>query len=213
MSKLLNRAPRYGQHRLPQATLDQHIDHAIISLSTMIHIPEEHAPTHLNRFITDYYQYMQREFRSWSQLDQTAPCISRLKVHLERHANLDNDHPQLQQLSEAYVAMRIMEEVNDHFIGRNQQPLTRYDISMANVIAGTLLGDSNTEQAEAAINRMLQEWNSNQTESQCAMVPSEEQGGMTRIYYHWPCLASQFGFSSSFADLPDGLDLQVSGVE
>lgn len=212
MRKPSNSASRYGQHRVPQATLEHHIDKAILSLSTMIHIPEEHAPTHLNRFITDYYQYMQREFRSWSELDDTAPGMPGLQLHLERHQD-DSSHPQLDQLGEAYIAMRVLEEVNDHYIGKNQQPLTRYDVSIANVIAGTLLGEHGTDRAEQIVNRLLDEWNRKRDGSTTAGDASSSSAGTARIYYQWPCLASQFGFSSSLADLPTLEGLQVSAGE
>ena len=209
MRKSPNSTARYGQHQVPQATLEQHIDKAILSLSTMINIPEEHAPTHLNRFITDYYQYMQREFRSWSEQDESAPRMPILQLHLER-SQTTGSHPQIDQLGEAYVAMRILEEVNDHYIGKNQQPLTRYDVSIANVIAGTLLGEQGTDQAEQIVNRLLDEWNHKREETSAARAPGE---GTARIYYHWPCLASQFGFASSLAELPTLGDFQVSAGE
>ena len=213
MRKPSNHASRHGQHQVPQATLEQHIDKAIISLSTMIHIPEEHAPTHLNRFITDYYQYMQREFRSWAEQDDSAPGMPNLHVHLERSRNAAS-HPQLDQLGEAYIAMRVLEEVNDHYIGKNQQPLTRYDISIANVIAGTLLGEHGTDRAEQIVNHLLDEWNQKRQQSSAAQTPdSNAATGTSRIYYQWPCLASQFGFSSSLADLPTLDGWQVSAAE
>jgi len=220
MSKPFGNAIRCKQHCIPQTTLDQHIDHAIISLSTMIHIPEEHAPTHFNRFITDYYQYMQREFRAWSEQDTAAPRISTLQVHLERQSSSQHTHPQLHLLSEAYTAMRVLEEVNDHFIDQSQQPLTRYDISIANVIAGTLLGEQHTQQAEAAVNRVLDDWSQNRTNAQSINAQNTNAQSIntpgndtTRIYFHWPCLATQFGFATAFADLPGNPDLQVSGSE
>lgn len=200
----------------PFAMLQHNIDTAVTTLSTLVDLdlPMDQATNRLSRFVADYCQYVQSEFREWRQEEQLPILIPLLEAHLNYRSAANDallDCSDLEELEQAYLVMRVLEEVNDHFIGKYQQPLTRYDIGIANVIAGTVLGEQFAAETEAEVDQILMTWSQKtQASHHPEPHPINICSAETMIYQDWPCLARTSGLGTRMPDFTDS-KLQASG--
>lgn len=109
---------------------------------------------------------------------------------LEGHQGLDA------LLDEAYLAHRLVEEVNDRYITHLGQPLIPLDTTVANVIAHQLIGEPFANQLDEAVHHAVDELLDEQVFQQDSV-----QEYRTRLsnpqtvaaWQNWPCLSRQLG--------------------
>ena len=99
-------------------------------------------------------------------------------------------------LDEAYLAHRLVEEVNDRYITHLGQPLIPLDTTVANVIAHQLIGEPFANQLDEAVHHAVDELLDEQVFQQDSV-----QEYRTRLsnpqtvaaWQNWPCLSRQLG--------------------
>ena len=99
-------------------------------------------------------------------------------------------------LDEAYLAHRLVEEVNDLYIKHFKQPLIPLDTTVANLIAHQLIGESFANQLDEvvhhALDRMLADecFALESVEAYRDKLTSPDTGA---AWKRWPCLSKQLG--------------------
>jgi len=99
-------------------------------------------------------------------------------------------------LDEAYLAHRLVEEVNDRYIAHFGQPLIPLDTTVANLVAHQLIGEPFANQLDAAVHHASETLLD-------AQIFSSESASVYRVklaspqlsaaWQNWPCLSRQLG--------------------
>lgn len=116
-------------------------------------------------------------------------------------------HNQLEALlDEAYLAHRLLEEINDRFIGYSGIPLAPMDMTRANVIAHELIGEPFANELDQAVlfsAELLLNQYSFSGENFQQYITLHKHRGWSEELKRWPCLAEdlsivlQFGSDTS----------------
>jgi hypothetical protein len=115
---------------------------------------------------------------------------------LEGHQGLDS------LLDEAYLAHRLVEEVNDLYIRYFAQPLIPLDTTVANLIAHNLIGEPFANELDEvvhhSIDQMLNEeaFEHEAVQAYKDRLTSPETGA---AWKRWPCLSRQLGIEINIA--------------
>ena len=109
---------------------------------------------------------------------------------LQGHEGLDG------LLDEAYLAHRLVEEVNDLYIKHFGQPLIPVDITVANVIAHQLIGEAFANQLDEAVHHAVDEMLNEDSFALESVETYREQlksPETEAAWKRWPCLSRQLG--------------------
>ena len=99
-------------------------------------------------------------------------------------------------LDEAYLAHRLVEEVNDLYIKHFGQPLIPLDMTVANLIAHQLIGEDFANQLDEAVHHAVDEMldeDSFALESVEAYREKLNSPDTGAAWKRWPCLSRQLG--------------------
>ena len=104
-------------------------------------------------------------------------------------------------LDEAYLAHRLVEEVNDLYIKHFQQPLIPLDTTVANLIAHQLIGETFANQLDEVVHHADDEMLNDESfalesiEAYREKLISPQTGA---AWKRWPCLSKQLGVGLNF---------------
>lgn len=118
-------------------------------------------------------------------------------------------HSQLQALlDEAYLAHRLLEEVNDRFMAKSGIPLAPMDMTMANVIAHELIGEPFANELDQAVlfsAELLLDEQGFTSEHIEDYVITHKVNGWKEELERWPCLVEDLSINVEFdLDEPTG---------
>lgn len=103
-------------------------------------------------------------------------------------------------MAEAYLAMRLFEEVNETYIFKVGQPLIPMDMTMSNIIIHTLIGEPFAngldELVEQAVEHLFTP--AYQSDDFKAFMSRKEADNLVHICRQLPCMSSQMGLASQF---------------
>ncbi|GGY49380.1 hypothetical protein GCM10011297_22770 [Bacterioplanes sanyensis] len=104
-------------------------------------------------------------------------------------------------LHQAYLVHRLLEEVNESYIHRVGQPMVPKDMTLANVIVYTLIGDPAVYGLERLIEHSVKQVFSPQLAFQdpefCAYLSRRTNDKLIQLSQPWPCMTAQLGMASS----------------
>ncbi len=111
-------------------------------------------------------------------------------------------HGMLALLDEAYLAHRLVEEVNDRYASHGGVPLIPLDTTRANLIVHHLLGESFANQldsaVEAAVNGLLPA-SLFASEDFQHLLDRLDASQRQQLWNQWPCLSSRLGMDIRLA--------------
>jgi len=186
---------RTGQLRL---RLGQQVPH----LHRAIQLPAQDAPGTLARFVSAYIEQVPELLQAAHAVSREAGIEAQIKpvlkiaeaYFLQPPACLD-DHVGLDGLlDEAYLAHRLVEEVNDLYIRHFQQPLIPLDTTVANLIVHQLIGETFANRLDEVVHHSLDQLLDEDTfaadavERYRAALSSPATGA---AWQRWPCLSRQ----------------------
>ena len=130
--------------------LRQRLDDRIPQLRESLLLPEDSPVDALMAFITDYVESVPGCLSLVTAVskrlgfhDYAAPFLHMAEDYfLQPPEELPKDGGLEALLDEAFLAHRLLEEVNDHHIRHLQRPLLPLDMTEANIIVHHLLGDA-----------------------------------------------------------------------
>jgi hypothetical protein len=128
---------------------------------------------------------------------QVRPVLQMAEAFFVRPPPLMEGHHGLESLlDEAYLAHRLVEEVNDLFIHHLGRPLIPLDTTIANLIAHRLIGEPFANQLDEAVEEAMQgllrkpAFASPTVQAYQAKLCSEQASA---AWQRWPCLSRQLG--------------------
>ena len=183
-----------------KARLEQQLPH----LHPLIQLPEQDAQGALNRFVTAYIEQVPELLEAANEVAREAGIESQIKPVLKIAEEYFITPPQIVDgqvgldclLDEAYLAHRLVEEVNDLYIKHFQQPLIPLDTTVANLIAHQLIGEEFANQLDEVAHHSLDQMLDDESfalesvEAYRDKLSSPETGA---AWKRWPCLSRQLG--------------------
>ncbi len=194
---------------LKSGDFDRALQDRIDLLHGAIKLPPEAAVEALHNFVLRYIEHVPAFIRAIAQItreegidDRVAPLLNIACDYFLAPPDLVNGHGRVKALlDEAYLAHRLLEEVNDRFIGYCGIPLAPMDTTRANVIAHELIGEPFANELDQAVlfsaELLLSEY-SFQSENFQRYVTLHRERGWSEELRRWPCLASDLAIDLRF---------------
>ena len=177
-------------------------------LHPTIQLPASDAHGVLTRFVTSYVEQVPDVLDAAHAVAREAGIEAQVKPVLKLAEQFFLSPPSILEghqgldalLDEAYLAHRLVEEVNDRYITHLGQPLIPLDTTVANVIAHQLIGEPFANQLDEAVHHAVDELLNEQVFQQDSV-----QEYRTRLsnpqtvaaWQNWPCLSRQLGVELS----------------
>ncbi|WP_160285431.1 hypothetical protein ACA097_12245 [Pseudomonas sp. QL9] len=174
------------------------------SLHPSINLSGEDAAGVLTRFVHAYVEQVPEFLEAAANVARDAGIEDRIKPVLKvaeqfflTPPSLLDGHDGLDALlDEAYLAHRLVEEVNDRYIAHFGQPLIPLDTTVANVVAHQLIGEPFANQLDEAVHQaaesMLEESIFNSPTAQAYRARLSDPQTVS-AWKQWPCLSRRFG--------------------
>ncbi|MDZ5603221.1 hypothetical protein SJI00_10585 [Pseudomonas sp. RP23018S] len=192
------------QHERQTGQLEQRLEQQLPHLHPLIQLPEQDARGTLARFVSAYIDQVPELLEAAHAVARQAGIEAQIKPvlqiaeayfllppsELQGHVGLDC------LLDEAYLAHRLVEEVNDLYIRHFSQPLIPLDTTVANLIAHQLIGEAFANQLDEVVHHSVDEMLDDQSfaaesvEQYRDTLCSPETG---EAWKRWPCLSRQWG--------------------
>ncbi|WP_353233224.1 hypothetical protein [Pseudomonas helleri] len=184
--------------------LTQHLTTRLPRLHSAIQLPESDRNAVMTRFVSAYIDQVPdlldaahavaREAGIESQIE---PVLKIAEQFFVQPPSLLDGHEGLEGLlDEAYLAHRLVEEVNDLYIKHFHQPLIPLDMTVANLIAHQLVGEAFANQLDEAVHHAVDELLDDESfalESVEAYRDKLTSPDTRAAWERWPCLSKQLG--------------------
>ncbi len=118
---------------------------------------------------------------------------------------VDGHDPLEALLDEAYLAHRLLEEVNDRFMAQSGIPLAPMDMTMPNIIAHELIGEPFANELDQAVlfsAELLLNEHRLEGENVRRYVHQHRQEGWDKELARWPCLQADLTIEVDFGGPP-----------
>ncbi|MCP3906529.1 MAG: hypothetical protein GY712_00720 [Oceanicoccus sp.] len=190
--------------------LDQHVKNDI---HFTIQLPEQDATASLVDFIIAYIEHVPRFIDATRSITSEAnireyaePFLKLAEDFFLKPPEIVSQHVGLNELmDEAYLAHRLIEEVNDRFMIRTSIPLVPMDMTMSNLIVHSIIGEPFANELDEAVHymaerNMLKE-HVYETPEFKAYVALHQDNHWEKEQQHWPCLTDELSINLQFAHL------------
>ena len=185
-------------------------------LHAAIKLPEQQAATQLADFVVRYIKHVPDfidAIRSMAQeagiANEVEPLLKIASDYFMSPPSIVGPHSQLEALlDEAYLAHRLLEEVNDRFMAMSGIPLAPMDMTVANVIAHELIGEPFANELDQAVlfsaELLLDEQGFTGEHIEDYVLTHKVKGWQQELE-RWPCLMEDLSISVEFdLDEPTG---------
>lgn len=173
-------------------------------LHPTIQLPVGNAHDALARFVTAYVEQVPDVLDAANTVAREAGIEAQVKPVLKLAEQFFLSPPSLLEghqgldalLDEAYLAHRLVEEVNDRYITHLGQPLIPLDTTVANVIAHQLIGEPFANQLDEAVHHAVDELLGEQVFQQDSVQEYRARLSNPQTvaaWQNWPCLSRQLG--------------------
>ena len=201
---------RAQEHEVSTGHLIQQLETKLPGMHPSIALPERDAKGALARFVTAYIDQVPDVLEAAAEVAREAGIESQIKPVLKIAEEYFLNPPKIMEghvgldcmLDEAYLAHRLVEEVNDLYIRHFQQPLIPMDTTVANLIAHQLIGESFANQLDEVVHHsvdtMLDD-DSFELESVQAYKDTLTSPETGAAWKRWPCLSRQLGIGLGVA--------------
>lgn len=185
------------------------LEHRTPFLHNAIRLPREQAATHLADFVMRYIHHVPDFIEAISTMakeagiyNDVAPLLKIASDYFLSPPSLVGEHSQLQALlDEAYLAHRLLEEVNDRFMAQSGIPLAPMDMTMANIIAHELIGEPFANELDQAVlfsAELLLNEHALEGDNVRQYVSQHLDRGWDEELKRWPCLADDLSIDVEF---------------
>ncbi|MHC2146542.1 hypothetical protein [Pseudomonas sp. 210_17 TE3656] len=204
IAALREQITRAHQHETETGQLKEQLIKQLPHLHPSIQLPESDAHGALARFVSAYIEQVPEMLEAANAVAREAGIESQIKPVLKiaeqyflQPPAITNTHLGLGcLLDEAYLAHRLVEEVNDLYIKHFQQPLIPLDTTVANLIAHQLIGEAFANQLDEVVHHSVDEMLNEESfalesvEQYRDKLSSPDTGA---AWKRWPCLSRQLG--------------------
>lgn len=201
LRQLIDRA---HQHEATSGLLARQLDNQLARLHPAIQLPSKDARGVLARFVAAYIAQVPELLDAANAVAEKAgigtqinPVLKIAEEYFLQPPAFISGHEGLDGLlDEAYLAHRLVEEVNDLYIGQFGQPLIPLDTTVANLIAHQLIGESFANQLDEAVHQTVEALLNPAHFDQALIAAYREQledPQVVAAWQSWPCLSRQLG--------------------
>lgn len=190
------------------------LQHRTPHLHNAIRLPQDQAAAHLADFVMRYIRHVPDFIEAMSTMAKEAgiyhevsPLLKIASDYFLSPPSLVGEHSQLQaMLDEAYLAHRLIEEVNDRFMTQSGIPLAPMDMTMANIIAHELIGEPFANELDQAVlfsAELLLNEHKLEGDNVREYVAQHQHYGWDEELKRWPCLAEDLAIDVEFNPQPE----------
>jgi hypothetical protein len=195
---------RAHQHEASTGQLAKQLDAQLERLHPAIRLPVEDAQGVLARFVAAYIAQVPELLDAADAVAADAGIQAQIKPVLKiaeeyflQPPALLNGHDGLDGLlDEAYLAHRLVEEMNDRYIGQFGHPLIPMDTTVANLIAHQLIGEDFANQLDDAVHQAVEGMLNPGRFDPALLQAYREQLDDPQViaaWQSWPCLSRHLG--------------------
>ena len=195
---------RAHQHEASTGQLARQLDAQLERLHPSIRLPVEDAQGVLERFVSAYIDQVPELLDAADAVAcevgitaQIKPVLKIAEEYFLQPQALLNGHDGLDGLlDEAYLAHRLIEEMNDRYIRQFGQALIPMDTTVANLIAHQLIGEEFANQLDDAVHQTVEGMlNPSRFDPQLLQAYREQldDAQVTAAWQNWPCLSRHLG--------------------
>jgi hypothetical protein len=192
------------QHESRTGQLKSRLEQQVPHLHPSIQLPKQDAQGTLARFVSAYIDEVPELLEAAHNValeagieSQIKPVLKIAEAYFLQPPSVMAGHVGLDcLLDEAYLAHRLVEEVNDLYIRHFQQPLIPVDTTVANLIAHQLIGETFANQLDEVVHHSVDEMLDEDSfavesvEAYRDRLSSPETGA---AWKRWPCLSRRLG--------------------
>jgi hypothetical protein len=195
---------RAQQHETSTGHLAAQMQKHLGQLHPSIRLPTSDTGGVLQRFVSAYIEQVPELLQAAHQVAQEAGIEAQIKPVLKVAEQFFLQPPALMAghegleglLDEAYLAHRLVEEVNDRYIAHLGAPLIPLDTTVANLIAHQLIGEPFANQLDEAVHHAVEGMLDDASFAQESVQAYREQLHSPQTdaaWQRWPCLSRQLG--------------------
>lgn len=185
-------------------------------LHDAIKLPHSQSATFLADFVVRYVEQVPNFIEAIADIAQEAGIFPRVKPLLMiacdyflSPPDLVHGHSQLESLlDEAYLAHRLLEEINDRFISYCGIPLAPMDMTRANIIVHELIGEPFANELDQAVlfsaEILLNEYRFTGRNFQ-RYISAHKSRGWSKELMRWPCLTEDVAIVVKFNEQQETL--------
>lgn len=184
--------------------LARQLERQVGGLHPSIQLPPSDAHGVLLRFVSAYIEQVPDVLDAANSVARDAGIEAQVKPVLKVAEQFFLTPPEVMHghqgldalLDEAYLAHRLVEEVNDRYITHLGQPLIPLDTTVANVIAHQLIGEPFANQLDEAVHHALEGLLDEQVFQQSSVQAYRARLSSPQTlaaWQSWPCLSRQLG--------------------
>lgn len=191
------------------AELSRLLQLRVNQLHDAIKLPTEDADQLLANFVIRYIDQVPDFIEAIKDISQEAgiyegvlPLLNIATDYFVSPPDIIGSHNKFEALlDEAYLAHRLLEEINDRFIGHSGIPLAPMDMTRANVIAHELIGEPFANELDQAVlfsAELLLNQYSFSGENFQHFIALHKHRGWSEELKRWPCLAENLAIVLEF---------------
>lgn len=195
---------RAHQHEASTGHLSKQMQAHAGQLHPSIRLPSEDTSGVLQQFVSAYIEQVPELLLAAQQVAQEAGIEAQIKPVLKIAEQFFLQPPALMAghegleglLDEAYLAHRLVEEVNDRYITHLGAPLIPLDTTVANLIAHQLIGEPFANQLDEAVHHAVEGMLDDASFAQDSVQAYREHLHSPQTeaaWLRWPCLSRQLG--------------------
>ncbi|VXC74367.1 conserved hypothetical protein [Pseudomonas sp. 9AZ] len=195
---------RAHQHEASTDQLASQMQAHLGQLHPSIRLPNEDTHGVLQRFVSAYIEQVPELLQAAHEVSLEAGIEAQIKPVLKVAEQFFLQPPALMAghegleglLDEAYLAHRLVEEVNDRYIAHLGAPLIPLDTTVANLIAHQLIGEAFANQLDEAVHHAVDGMLDEASFAQDSVQAYRERLNNPQTdaaWKRWPCLSRQLG--------------------
>lgn len=195
---------RAHQHEAASGRLGRQLQAQLGRLHPSIRLPADNSLGVLTGFVMAYIEQVPEVLEAANQVAREAGIETQIKPVLKvaeqfflQPPSLLSGHEGLDGLlDEAYLAHRLVEEVNDRYIAHLGQPLIPLDTTTANLVAHQLIGEPFANQLDEAVHHAVDGMLDEASFGQGSVLAYRERLSAPHTeaaWKRWPCLSRQLG--------------------
>ncbi len=181
-------------------------------LHHIISLPDKNASNTLLKFVTKYIEHVPDFVEALTDITRSAGIYQYTEqfIHIAEDyfiqpPELATKHSGMHALiDEAYLAHRLMEEVNDRVMMACGQPLSPMDMTLSNIIVHDILGDEFANQLDLAVHYSIEALFETkdflQNSDFQSYLEQHQLKGWGKEINKWPCLAGDSSISLNLAN-------------
>lgn len=188
----------------------QHLHQALSGklehVDRLVQLPEDQAAEKLHEFVVRYIQNVPTLLNSLQSaalevgLVQYVQPVIRVANEFFKAPALTNRAGLAALMGQAYLAMRLFEEVNETYVFKVGQPLIPMDMMMSNLIIHTLIGEPFANDLDVMVTEAVEQLLSPayQSDDFKAFMSQKEADNLVHICRQIPCMSAEMGLASQF---------------